>query len=158
MTSKRTNRARKFQLTSILIATTMMFAIAVNAESANAQHRGTLNIKTQTVVQGITLPPGSYEVREMKTAQGTTVDFVRQYWNEAASELVQAEEDQFVARVPVAEQPISERPAHTKLELSADKKTATALEIRHVPVDYVFNGTEDASQPTAGANSVSAMQ
>ena len=157
MTSKRTNRARKFQLTSILIATIMMFTIAANAESA-AQHRGTLNIKAQTVVQGITLPPGSYEVREMKSAQGTTVDFVRQYWNEAASELVQAEEDQFVARVPVAEQPISERPAHTKLELSADKKTATALEIRHVPVDYVFNGTEDASQPTAGANSVSAMQ
>jgi hypothetical protein len=147
---------RNIQLAT-LFATTMMFAVAANAESAKP-HRGTLNIKTETVVQGVTLTPGEYEVREMKTADGAAVEFVRKYWNEAASELVQAEEDQFVARVPVAEQRIDERPAHTKLQLSADKRTATALEFRHVPIDYIFAGTESASRQGNSADSANGMQ
>ena len=157
MTFTRIN-TRKIQFASMLFATTMVFTVAANAESVNSHHSGTLNIKTETVVQGVTLPPGEYEVREASTADGATVEFVRKYWNEAASELVQAEEDQLVARVPVTEQQIEQRPAHTKLQLSADKTTATALEFRHVPVDYVFAGTDTANRQGASANDTSGMQ
>jgi hypothetical protein len=158
MTSKRIASARRIKLASTLFASMLVFVVAANADSAKTHHKGALNIKTETVVQGVSLPPGNYEVREVQTANGNEVEFVRKYWNEAASELVQAEEDQLIARVPVAEQPINERPAHTKLQLAADKKTATALQIRHVPVDFVFEGTETASQQAAPANGASGMQ
>ena len=158
MTRTKITRTRRNQLASILFAATIMFSAAANAESASAQHKGTLNIKTETVVEGTTLPPGNYEIRETKTADGAMVEFVRKYWNEAASELVQAEQDQLIARVPVSEQPINERPAHTKLQLAADTKTATALEIRHVPVDYVFKGSGSQSQTAASTNCVNGMQ
>jgi len=158
MTLTRTNRTKIIRLASILFAATMVFAVAANAESGNTQHRGSLNIKAETVVQGTTLPPGEYEVRQIHTGQGDVVEFVRKYWNEAASEMVQAEEDQVISRVPVTEQPLNERPAHTKLELSADGKAVTALQIRHVPVDYIFEQASTQARNVASSNCVGAMQ
>ncbi|HEX8927102.1 MAG TPA: hypothetical protein VF786_14985 [Terriglobales bacterium] len=144
-----THRNRTTTLTILL--TLIAFSAIANAEPTDS-HKGNLVIKAQTVVQGTTLPPGDYEVREVQTSQGPAVSFVRKFWNEAASEMVQAEEDQLLSQVPVVEQPLSSPARRTQFELSADHTGATALQIRGAAVDFVFEPTQNANHSVAPSN------
>lgn len=108
---------------------------------AHAEHKaktGHMTITTATEIGGVMLQPGNYDVREVKTADGPKVEFVRHVWNEQASELVQADEEVVVGRVNVSEQALGATPKHTQIVSQSNDKNTAVLEIRGDAVAYVF--------------------
>lgn len=120
----------------------MVLALTAFANAETKTHKGIhakLKLSTATEVGGAILQPGDYEVVEVDSAEGPVLQFVHQFRNELASELVQADEEEIVARVKFSEQVLSSPPEHTQLRAAARPSDAVALEIRGTPVDYVLD-------------------
>jgi hypothetical protein len=130
------------------LAIAMMAALAltgsVYAQQTHKAKSGRLEITAPTQVAGITLEPGTYEVKEIKGANGAELEFIHEFRNELASELVQAEQEEVVARVKVGEQALHTRAAATQLLPSSC--VASSLEIRGDSVAYILNPTQMAGQ------------
>ena len=79
------NRGRKFFATvSALILATASLAQA-DTITGGHQHKGkkgTLKILTPVQVGGVTLQPGDYEVRDVKSSTGDTVEFTHVWQND----------------------------------------------------------------------------
>jgi hypothetical protein len=135
------NIVKHVHLAAVLIASVVTLAGFSSAQSTptHKSQKGALSITEPTEVGGVTLQPGDYVVREVKSPQGPVVEFVHKFRNELASELVQADEEEVVARVKFTGQILSAPPKHTQLQLASNTNDATALEIRGNPVSYVFN-------------------
>jgi hypothetical protein len=100
--------------------------------------KGHLTITAPTEVGGTILQPGAYEVKEGNSPSGPVLEFWHQFRNELASELVQADQEELVARVQFTEQALSSSPKHTQLILASNAGEATGLEIRGSGVGYEF--------------------
>jgi hypothetical protein len=142
------NVAKHVHVAAVLVAAVVTLAAFSSAQSTpmHESKKGNLSIAEPTEVGGVTLQPGDYAVREVKSQQGPVVEFVRKFRNELASELVQADEEEVVARVKFTGQILSVPPKHTQLQLASNTNDAIALEIRGNPVSYVFNPAPMAAQ------------
>lgn len=141
--------ARHAKLAAVTLATVVTLAGMVNAQAASPTHshkKGMLNITISTEVGGTVLQPGRYEVREVNAADGRVLEFIHEFHNEQASELVQADEEEIVARVRFTTQPLSATPRHTELQLASNTNEATGLEVRGNPVAYSFSPTQFSAQ------------
>jgi hypothetical protein len=132
------NIVKHVHLAALLIASVVTFAGFSSAQPKHESKKGSLSITEPTEVGGVTLQPGDYVVREVKSPQGPVVEFVQKFRNELASELVQADEEEVVARVKFTGQILSAPPKHTQLQLASNTNDASVLEIRGNPVSYVF--------------------
>ncbi len=121
--------------------------------SAEKQKTVSLTLTTPTGISGAILQPGNYEVREISTPSGPALRFTRLFRNELASELVQADQGEVVAEVPVTEQPLQAPPRRTAL---LGPSTATALEVRGLAIAYHFEPSPAA--PTTATLCASAAQ
>ncbi|HVJ05151.1 MAG TPA: hypothetical protein VM578_05745 [Candidatus Saccharimonadales bacterium] len=126
---------------SVLFTMTLALAGFANAVTPSAeQHKVNirhLEIKTPVKVGGALLPAGDYEVHEINTANGPELEFVHEYWNELASELVQANEEEVLARVQFTEQQLNSRAKHTQVVPITDNKDVIGLEIRGKNTEYL---------------------
>jgi membrane-associated protease RseP (regulator of RpoE activity) len=113
-------------------------AAPMSSAHSHKAKKGHLAITAPIEVGGTILNPGEYEVREVNSPNGPVVEFVHQFRNELASELVQADEEEIVARVPFTEQALSSPPKHTQLMVAPNTTNVIALKIRGNPVDHVF--------------------
>ena len=134
-----------------VLASLVALAGLSNAQSMPSTHShktrtGNLIIAAPTEVGGAILQPGDYEVREAKSPDGPVVEFVHHFRNELASELVQADEEEVVARVKFTGYVLSAAPEQTQLQFASDNNNATRLEIRGNAVDYVFTQAQLAAQ------------
>lgn len=131
----------------VLVASVVALSGLANAQStpSHKSKHGSLVITTPTEVGDTVLQPGDYEVRELQTADGPVVEFVHKFRNELASELVQADEEQVVARVKFTSQTLRAPARQTQLQL-ASKTAATGLEIRGNAVEYLFTSAPLAAQ------------
>jgi hypothetical protein len=130
--------ARAARLSAVLV---MVIAFGAMAHAAKAHMaKGELALMQTTEVAGVTLPPGNYMVREVKTAEGPMVEFVRTVHNEQASELVQADEEEVVAKVKASPRALERASEDTKLQVASGQGSAKALEIRGANVEFVFGG------------------
>jgi membrane-associated protease RseP (regulator of RpoE activity) len=135
-----------------LFAVVLALAGFANADGMYSAHshkakKGHLTITAPIEVGGAILQPGNYEVREANSPSGSVVEFVHQFRNELASELVQADEEEVVARVQYTEQALSSPPKHTRLILASDTAEAASLEIRGSAVGYEFPTPQMAGKP-----------
>jgi len=121
-----------------LFAVILALAGFANAANSHKGKEGSLKITAPTEVGGVILPPGDYEVRETNSPSGPVVEFVHMVRNEQASELMQAEEEEVVARVKYTEQALSSPPKHTQLQIAPNTTDAIALEIRGNAVNHLF--------------------
>jgi hypothetical protein len=131
----------------------VMFAFAGLANAASPQHKVKiehLTIQTPTEVAGTVLPAGDYEIKEVSSANGPELEFIRDYWNERASEMLQADEQEVMARVKFTEQKLASEPKHTQLVLAADNKDVIGLEIRGNDNEYVVG--QQASNASNSGN------
>jgi hypothetical protein len=143
-----------------LFAVVLALAGFANAEATSSAHShkakdGRLTITAPTEVGGAILQPGDYEVRESNSPSGPVVEFVHHFWNELASELLQADEEEVVARVKFTEQALNSPSKHTHLMLASNTADATGLEIRGNAVGYVFDPSQmavKADPQVVGAN------
>jgi hypothetical protein len=135
---------KRAHVAAAMFAVVLAFAGVADAHAMSLLHahkakKGYLKITAPTEVGGIILQPGEYEVKEAKSPSGPVIEFVHQFRNELASELVQADQEEVVARVQFTKQALSSPPKHTQLMLtswySAD---AIGLEISGNAVGYVF--------------------
>ena len=142
------NIAKHVHVAALLVASVVTLAAFSSAQSTPKQQskKGSLSITEPTEVGGVTLPPADYVVREVKSPEGPVVEFVHKFRNELASELVQADEEEVVARVKFTGQILSAPPKHTQLQLASNTNDATALEIRDNPVSYVFTSSSLAAE------------
>jgi hypothetical protein len=123
-----------------LFAVVLALAGFANAANSHKGKQGSLKITDPTEVGGVMLQPGDYEVREVNSPGGPVVEFVHLFRNELASELVQADEEEVVARVKYTEQALSSPPKQTQLLVAPNTTNAVALEIRGNTVDHLFQG------------------
>jgi hypothetical protein len=113
---------------------------------SNKAKKGHLTIAAPTVVDGVTLQPGNYEVREVNSQSGPVVEFVHQFHNELASELVQADEEEVAARVNFTERALNSLSKSTQLVPASDTAEAASLEIRGSAVGYEFSTSQTAGK------------
>jgi hypothetical protein len=146
--------SKRGQIGVALFALVLSLAGFAQAESLpHAAKKGRLTITAPTEAGGALLQPGEYEVREIRSANGPVVEFVRHFRNELASELVQADEEEVVAQVRFTEQALSARPKHTQLVRARNNANAAVLEIRGATVGYVLSSPPlSASSDDAAAN------
>jgi hypothetical protein len=121
-----------------LLGVILALAGFANAANSHKSKTGSLTIAVPTEVGGVVLQPGDYEVREINSASGAAVEFVRLFDNLVASEGMPIYDEEVVAEVPFTGQALSAAPKQTQLRLAPDKTRATALEIRGNAVDYLF--------------------
>jgi len=140
--------ARNAHIAAALFAVVLALAGFANADSAHSHKakKGNLKITVATEVGGVTLPPGDYEVREVNTPNGPVVEFAHEFFNELASELVQANQEEVVARVKFTERELSSPPKHTQLLLASNTADAAGLEIRGNAVSYEFDSSQMAAK------------
>lgn len=132
--------ARQARIAAGTLAMVVALAGFANAQatSSHSHRKGMLEITRATEVGGTVLQPGEYKVRETKSADGPVVEFLRAVHNEQASELVQSDEEELVARVRFAPQVLSTPAKRTELQITSNTDDATGLEIRGNPVGYSF--------------------
>lgn len=132
-----------------LFAVVLALAGFANADGMSHSHKakkGHFTITAPTEVGGVTLQPGNYEVREVNSASGPVVEFVHQFRNELASELVQADEEEVVARVNFTAKALSSPPKQTQLISASDGPDVASLEIRGNAVRYEFAPSQMAGR------------
>jgi hypothetical protein len=134
------------------------FARADAILSAHTAKRGHLTIASPTDVGGVTLQPGEYEVEESNSPSGPVIEFVHQFRNELASELVQADEEEVVALVPFTAHVLSSPPQHTQLILASHTADVSGLQIRGDHVSYAFAPLQRADRPETTAVCINAGQ
>ena len=122
------------------------FAGFVHAKAAstqqlyNAEHpkKGTLNVAVRTVVSGLTLAPGEYEVRQVKSAHGPVVRFTRYTYDPYAQEGVSAHQWEVVGEVRVAVQSQDFKALRTQLLTGPTSNIVIGLQIRGNSFQYLF--------------------
>lgn len=132
-----------------LFAVVLALAGFASADGLNSSHshkarKGHLTIAAPTEVGDTTLQPGEYEIREAKSPNGPVLEFWRQFRDELASELVQADQEELVARVQFTEQALNSPTKRTQLILASNAGEATGLEIRGSGVEYEFAASQSA--------------
>lgn len=129
---------KQAHLAAVTLAMVMALAGFANAQTtpSHSHKKGMLKITAPTEVGGTVLQAGNYTVRETKSPDGPVVEFIRVVHNEQASELVQADEEELVARVKFTPQVLSAAPKHT--QVASNTNDATSLEIRGNPIAYTF--------------------
>jgi hypothetical protein len=131
--------SKRGQIGAALFAVVLSLTGFAHAESmTHTAKKGKLTITAPTEVGGAILQPGDYEVREIHSASGPVVEFVRHFRNELASELVQADEEEVAAQVKFTEQTLNAPPKLTQLVRASNSTNTAVLEIRGVAVGYVF--------------------
>jgi len=132
--------ARQAQIAAVTLAMMVALAGFANAQStsSHSHKKGMLEITHATEVGGTVLQPGEYTVRETRSTDGPVVEFLRVVHNEQASELVQADEEELVARVTFTPHVLSAPSKQTELQIVSNADDATRLEIRGNPVAYSF--------------------
>jgi hypothetical protein len=146
--------ARHAPVAAAMFAFVLVFAGFANASPMYPSHahkakKGHLTITAPMEIGGTTLKPGKYEVREAKSPNGPVIEFARQFRNELASELVQADEEEIVARVPFTEQALSSAPKQTQLLLTSNSPNVSGLQIRGNAIDYEFDQSALSAAPNA---------
>jgi hypothetical protein len=89
-------------------------------------------------VGGVTLEPGDYEVKQVKSAAGPVVRFTRVTYNPWASEGSPVYEWETVAEVRVTMQSLASKAVRTQLLLASNDDKPIGLEIRGNSYDYLF--------------------
>ena len=136
--------ARHASIAAAMFAFVLALAGVANASSMYPAHahkakKGHLTIMAPAEVGGTVLQPGNYEVKVVNSPTGAVLEFVHQFRNKLASEVVQADQEEVVARVKFTEQVLNSTPKHTQLMLKSWYSTdAIGLEIRGNAVGYVF--------------------
>jgi membrane-associated protease RseP (regulator of RpoE activity) len=146
--------ARHASVAAAMFAFVLALAGVANASPTYPAHahkakKGHLTITAPMEVGGAILKPGEYEVREAKSPNGPVIEFARQFRDELASELVQADQEEIVARVPFTEQALSSPPKQTQLMLASSSANASGLQIRGNAVDYEFDQSALSAAPNA---------
>jgi hypothetical protein len=135
--------AKNGHIAAALFAVVLALAGFANADAMSSNHshkgkKGSFTLAVATEVGGTILQPGNYEVKEINSASGPALEFVHLFWNELASELVQANEEEVVARVKFTEQALSSLPKKTELLLASNTSDAIGLQIRGNDVAYII--------------------
>jgi hypothetical protein len=99
---------------------------------------GTLKIKMATAVGGITLEPGEYEVKQVKSTSGPIVRFTRVTYNPYAQEGLSPYDWETVAEIKVTLQALCSKAARTELLLASNTGTPIGLEIPGSGFEYLF--------------------
>ena len=113
-------------------------AAAAVSNTAPKAKKGFLKISATADVGGVTLEPGEYEVKQVKSAAGPVVRFTRYIFNPYAQEGLPVHEWETVGEVRVTMQPLASRATHTELRFASDGSKAIALQIRGNSFDYLF--------------------
>jgi hypothetical protein len=100
--------------------------------------KGTLKIRMTTAVGGVTLEPGEYEVKQVKSASGPIVRFTRVTYNPYAYEGLSPYDWETVAEIKVSLQALCSKAARTELLLASNTGTPIGLEIRGSGFEYLF--------------------
>jgi len=150
-------KSMKVRNLAVLFTMTLALAGFANAVTPSEKERKVnvkhLEIKTPVEVGGALLPAGDYEVHEINAENGPELEFVQEYWNELASELVQANQERVLARVTFTEQQLDSRAKHTQLVPAAGDNNAVGLEIRGKNTEYLVGQSEsnmNANADTSG--------
>ncbi len=130
-------RARTLAALTALVLALAGFA---QADAATKKTKGKLNIAESTVVAGVTLSPGYYEVKEVRSPDGTRLRFTRVTENLNAQEGQPIYEWETVAEVKVVAEPLAASAPRTGFVRAASNDRAIALEIRGNNLDYRFEG------------------
>lgn len=136
--------AKRGHKAASLFALILAFAAFANADAMSSGHshkgkKGSLKITAQTEVGGITLQPGDYEVKEVNSASGTVVEFVRQFDDFTVQDSgLPVHNQEVVGLVQVTEQALSAPPKQTQLQLEPKTADAIGLVIRGDDVEYSF--------------------
>jgi hypothetical protein len=139
-------------IAAAMFAVVLAFAGVANAHAMSLAHahkakKGHLTIMASTEVGGTILQAGEYEVREAKSSSGPVIEFVHQFRNESASELVQADQEEVVAQMQFTKQELNSPSKQTQLMLASWYSTeAIGVEIRGNAVGYVFAAPQLAAQ------------
>jgi membrane-associated protease RseP (regulator of RpoE activity) len=146
--------ARHAPIAAAMFAFVLVFAGFANASPMYPDHahkakKGHLTITAPMEIGGTILKPGEYEVREAKSPNGPVIEFARQFRDELGSELVQADQEEIVARVPFTGQALSSPPKQTQLMLASNSASASGLQIRGNAVDYEFDQSALSAAPNA---------
>jgi len=146
--------ARHSPIAAAVFAFVLVFVGFANADAMSSAHihkakKGHLTVTTPTEVGGTILQPGEYEVKEADSPSGPVIEFVHQFRNELASELVQADQEEVAARVKFTGQVLSAPPKHTQLILASNPPDASGLQIRGNAVDYEFGESVMSAVPHA---------
>lgn len=128
--------------TAVVFAAILALATIASAAdmSGHSHKKGNLKIAEQTEVGGIALQPGDYQVREIDSASGPVVEFVRQFENFTVMDSgLPVHEEEVVGKVKVSEQALGSLPKHTQLQLEPKTADAVGLVIRGDGVAYSFS-------------------
>jgi len=130
---------------AFLFAMILVLAGFANADAipTTQSHKGKgyLTITSQIEVEGVTLHPGDYEVKEVDTPTGSVVEFTRED-NQFAAYGWKSWTTTVVVRAHFTVQAMSRPAKHTKLILGSDTADATGLEIRGDIVSYWFGPSQ----------------
>jgi hypothetical protein len=154
--------AKRAPIAAAMFALVLVCAGFANADAMPLAHahkpkKGHLTITAPTEVGGTVLLPGEYEVKEAKSSSGPVIEFVHQFRNELASELVQADEEEVAVQLNFTEQQLSMPPKHTQLMLASWYSTvAIGVEIRGNAIGFVFATPQTASKGGATLASMKA--
>jgi hypothetical protein len=108
------------------------------SHQAKRSKKGTLKIMAATEIGGVTLEPGEYEVKQVRSKTGPLVRFSRFTDHAYAPEGVLRFDWETVAEVKVTLQQLCSRANRTELLLASDNHRPIGLEIRGNSVDYLF--------------------
>jgi len=145
--------AKRAPIAAAMFAFVLVFAGFMNADAMSSAHvhkpkKGHLTITAPTEVGGTVLQPGEYEVREATSPGGPVIEFVHQFRNELASELVQADEEKVAARLKFTEQQLSLPSKQTQLMLASWYSTdAIGVEIRGNAIGFMFELSRKSAEP-----------
>jgi phosphodiesterase/alkaline phosphatase D-like protein len=100
--------------------------------------KGMLNITVTTEIGGVTLEPGEYEVKQVKSAAGPVVRFTRYTYNPYAQEGLSVHQWDVVAEVRVTMQSLDSKAVRTQLLVDSNSDKPIGLKIRGNSFDYLF--------------------
>ena len=109
-----------------------------NWQKAPKSHKGTVELAVATEVGGVTLEPGSYEVKQVNSHSGPVVRFTRFTYNPYAQEGLSPYDWETVAEVKVSMQALDSPATRSELLLASNGEKALGLEIRGNSVEYLF--------------------
>jgi hypothetical protein len=137
------NRIRLFTALAGIVLAFAGFAHAgpggtQRSRKAERAKKGTLNIAAATNVGGLRLEPGEYEVKQVNSAAGPAVRFIRYTYNPYAQEGLSVHQWESVGEAKVTMQALASRAKHTKLLVAANGDKAIGLEISGNSTDYLF--------------------
>jgi hypothetical protein len=137
------NRTRLFTALAGVVLAFAGFAHAgavgtQRSQKAEKAKKGTLKIAATTIVGGLTLEPGEYEVKQVNSAAGPVLRFTRYTYDPYVQEGLSAHQWQTVGEAKVTMQALASKAKHTELLLVAKGDDAIGVEIRGNSADYLF--------------------